>query len=177
MGLVLDGVLVASVERKSLVDLVASLTGGKPRYQVAVPIVSAKPAGSPRNGPTATSPPTRPGLSPNILPCNVSHPATRSSPQTSMGHPPRRNPAPPRSAPGPAASAWPCPTAADYDPKSGKPGATRTASPEAETIQHTHNVCQVSSVPRNHRGRNSKSDFRRHCQVGELAGRCQDRWS
>jgi hypothetical protein len=34
-GLVLDGVLVASVERKSLVDLVASLTGGKLRYQVA----------------------------------------------------------------------------------------------------------------------------------------------
>jgi len=30
-----DGVLVASVERKSLVDLVASLTGGKLRYQVA----------------------------------------------------------------------------------------------------------------------------------------------
>ncbi len=34
-GLVLDGVLVASVERNSLVDLVASLTGGKLRYQVA----------------------------------------------------------------------------------------------------------------------------------------------
>ena len=32
---VLDGRLVASVERKSLVDLVASLTGGKLRYQVA----------------------------------------------------------------------------------------------------------------------------------------------
>ena len=34
-GLVLNGQLVASVERKSLVDLVASLNGGKPRYQVA----------------------------------------------------------------------------------------------------------------------------------------------
>ena len=34
-GLVLNGQLVASVERKSLVDLVASLTGGKLRYQVA----------------------------------------------------------------------------------------------------------------------------------------------
>jgi hypothetical protein len=33
-GLVLNGQLVASVERKSLVDLVASLTGGKLRYQV-----------------------------------------------------------------------------------------------------------------------------------------------
>jgi hypothetical protein len=65
--------------------------------------------------------------------------------QTSMGPPPRRNPAPPRSAPGPAASAWPCPIAAESDPKSGKPGATHTASPEAETIEHTHtdNVCQV----------------------------------
>jgi hypothetical protein len=34
-GLVVDGLLVASVERKSLVDLVASLTGGKLRYQLA----------------------------------------------------------------------------------------------------------------------------------------------
>ncbi len=34
-GLIVDGTLVASVERKSLVDLVASLTGGKLRYQVA----------------------------------------------------------------------------------------------------------------------------------------------
>jgi ERCC4 domain len=34
-GLVLDGTLVASVERKSLVDLVASLTGGKLRYTIA----------------------------------------------------------------------------------------------------------------------------------------------
>jgi hypothetical protein len=34
-GLVVDGQLVASVERKSLVDLVASLTSGKLRYQVA----------------------------------------------------------------------------------------------------------------------------------------------
>ncbi|BBU24278.1 ERCC4 domain-containing protein [Mycobacterium xenopi] len=34
-GLVVDGLLVASVERKSLADLVASLTGGKLRYQVA----------------------------------------------------------------------------------------------------------------------------------------------
>lgn len=34
-GLVVDGRLVASVERKSLVDLVASLTSGKLRYQVA----------------------------------------------------------------------------------------------------------------------------------------------
>jgi hypothetical protein len=34
-GLIVDGQLVASVERKSLVDLVASLTGGKLRYQVA----------------------------------------------------------------------------------------------------------------------------------------------
>jgi len=34
-GLVLNGQLIASVERKSLVDLVASLTGGKLRYQVA----------------------------------------------------------------------------------------------------------------------------------------------
>lgn len=34
-GLVLDGRLVASVERKSLADLVAGLTGGKLRYQVA----------------------------------------------------------------------------------------------------------------------------------------------
>jgi ERCC4 domain len=34
-GLVVDGLLVASVERKSLVDLVASLTSGKLRYQVA----------------------------------------------------------------------------------------------------------------------------------------------
>jgi hypothetical protein len=34
-GLVVDGLLVASVERKSLVDLVASLTNGKLRYQVA----------------------------------------------------------------------------------------------------------------------------------------------
>ncbi|MEY8018010.1 ERCC4 domain-containing protein [Mycobacterium servetii] len=34
-GLVLDGLLVASVERKSLADLVTSLTGGKLRYQVA----------------------------------------------------------------------------------------------------------------------------------------------
>ena len=33
-GIVRDGQLVASVERKSLVDLVASLTGGKLRYQV-----------------------------------------------------------------------------------------------------------------------------------------------
>src|SRR6266516_5321847 len=34
-GLVADGRLVASVERKSLVDLVASLTGGKLRYALA----------------------------------------------------------------------------------------------------------------------------------------------
>jgi len=34
-GLIVDGALVASVERKSLADLVASLTGGKLRYQVA----------------------------------------------------------------------------------------------------------------------------------------------
>ncbi|MGO8848762.1 MAG: ERCC4 domain-containing protein [Mycobacterium sp.] len=33
-GVVVDGQLVAAVERKSLVDLVASLTGGKLRYQV-----------------------------------------------------------------------------------------------------------------------------------------------
>ena len=33
-GIVIDGRLIASVERKSLVDLVASLTGGKLRYQV-----------------------------------------------------------------------------------------------------------------------------------------------
>jgi hypothetical protein len=39
----------------------------------------------------------------------------------------------------------PRPIAAESDPKSGKPGATHTASPEAETIEHTHtdNVCQV----------------------------------
>jgi hypothetical protein len=34
-GLLVDGQLIASVERKSLADLVASLTGGKLRYQVA----------------------------------------------------------------------------------------------------------------------------------------------
>jgi hypothetical protein len=34
-GLVLDGRLIASVERKSLADLVASLTGGKLRYALA----------------------------------------------------------------------------------------------------------------------------------------------
>lgn len=34
-GLAIDGVLVASVERKSLSDLVSSLTSGKLRYQVA----------------------------------------------------------------------------------------------------------------------------------------------
>jgi hypothetical protein len=34
-GIVIDGQLVAAVERKSLADLVASLTGGKLRYQVA----------------------------------------------------------------------------------------------------------------------------------------------
>lgn len=34
-GIVVDGQLVAAVERKALVDLVASLTGGKLRYQVA----------------------------------------------------------------------------------------------------------------------------------------------
>jgi ERCC4-type nuclease len=34
-GLVLDGGLVASVERKLLADLVASLTGGKLRYALA----------------------------------------------------------------------------------------------------------------------------------------------
>ena len=34
-GLVVDGQLVAAVERKSLADLVASLTSGKLRYQVA----------------------------------------------------------------------------------------------------------------------------------------------
>jgi hypothetical protein len=34
-GIVMDGQLVAAVERKSLADLVASLTGGKLRYQVA----------------------------------------------------------------------------------------------------------------------------------------------
>jgi hypothetical protein len=34
-GLVVDGLLVASVERKSLADLVGSLTGGKLRYQIA----------------------------------------------------------------------------------------------------------------------------------------------
>jgi ERCC4 domain len=34
-GLVVDGRLIASVERKSLADLVASLTGGKLRYAVA----------------------------------------------------------------------------------------------------------------------------------------------
>ena len=34
-GLVVDGLLVASVERESLVDLFASLTSGKLRYQVA----------------------------------------------------------------------------------------------------------------------------------------------
>jgi hypothetical protein len=47
--------------------------------------------------------------------------------------------------PAPAASAWPCPVAAESDPKSGKPGATQTASPQAETVEHTHtdNVCQV----------------------------------
>jgi ERCC4 domain len=33
-GIIIDGRLTASVERKSLVDLVASLTGGKLRYQV-----------------------------------------------------------------------------------------------------------------------------------------------
>lgn len=32
--IVIDGRLIASVERKSLVDLVASLTGGKLRYQI-----------------------------------------------------------------------------------------------------------------------------------------------
>lgn len=34
-GLLIDGTLVASVERKSLADLVSSLTGGKLRYQLA----------------------------------------------------------------------------------------------------------------------------------------------
>ena len=34
-GIVIDGQLIASVERKSLVDLVASLTGGKLRYALA----------------------------------------------------------------------------------------------------------------------------------------------
>jgi len=34
-GLLVDGQLIASVERKSLADLVASLIGGKLRYQVA----------------------------------------------------------------------------------------------------------------------------------------------
>jgi hypothetical protein len=34
-GLIVDGQLIASVERKSLADLVASLIGGKLRYQVA----------------------------------------------------------------------------------------------------------------------------------------------
>lgn len=34
-GLVVDGLLIASVERKSLADLVASLTGGKLRYALA----------------------------------------------------------------------------------------------------------------------------------------------
>lgn len=34
-GLIVDGALVASVERKSLSDLVSSLTGGKLRFQIA----------------------------------------------------------------------------------------------------------------------------------------------
>jgi hypothetical protein len=34
-GLIVDGRLIASVERKSLADLVATLTGGKLRYQIA----------------------------------------------------------------------------------------------------------------------------------------------
>ena len=125
---------------------------------------AAKPAGSPSNGPTATSPPPRPGLSPNILPCNVSHLATRSSPQTSTGHPPRRNPAPPRSARGPATSAWPCPTAADSDPTSDKPGATRTASsPEAETIEHLQRFPGTVRTPRNHPRPQLKIRLRADC--------------
>jgi ERCC4 domain len=115
-GIVIDGRLIASVERKSLVDLVASLTGGTLRYQVGelaalpraavviedrysqlfkldrvrpavvadglaelqirwpnVPVVSARPASSPRNTPTGFSPQPTPGRSPNTLPCNASH--------------------------------------------------------------------------------------------------------
>jgi len=68
----------------------------------------------------------RPGLSPNMVPCNLYHPVTRPSSQTSVGHPPCRNPAPPRSASGPAASVCPRPTDADSDQKSGKGGATHT---------------------------------------------------
>jgi hypothetical protein len=84
-----------------------------------------------------------------------------------MGHPPRRNPAPPRSAPGPATSAWPCPTAADSDPTSDKPGATRTASPEAETIEHTHTHTQrlpgTVRTPRNHPRPQLKIRLRADC--------------
>src|SRR6185295_16662076 len=91
---------------------------------------SARPASSPRNGPTASSPPPTRGLPPNTRPCNVSHPTTWSRRPTSTRPRPHPNPAPPKSAPGPTASACRCPTAADSAQKSGRPGTTPTPRPD-----------------------------------------------
>ena len=174
------------MERKLLVDLVASLTGGKRRYRVgelaalpraalvvedrysqmfkldhvrpavivdrlaelhirwpAVPVVFCETRGLAEEwtyrylaAVEAWAITEHPALH-RISPGNPVESTDLDGPS-----PPRRNPAPPRSA-WPAASAWPCPAAANSDPKSGKPGAARTASPEAETIEHPHNVCQV----------------------------------
>ena len=75
-------------------------------------------ANSPRNGPIDSSPPHTPGRSPSTLPCNASRQPTSTSP-SSTGHPPHRNRAPPRSAPGPAPPACPYLTAADSAPRWG----------------------------------------------------------
>jgi hypothetical protein len=168
-GVLFDGRLVASVERKSLADLVASLTSGKLRYALAemaalpraavvvedrysavfkldrvrpalvadglaeiqvrwpnVPIVFC--GNSPRNGPTASSPPPVPGQKPRKTRSGASCPPPDNLPPgspISTTLPPRPRRRPPRSAPGRAPRAFPFRIAASSAPRSGTPGAPR----------------------------------------------------
>ena len=174
-GLVVDGRLVASVERKSLTDLVASLTSGKLRYALAelAALPRAAVVVEDRYSQVFKLERVRPALvadglaelqirwpSVPIVFCETrplaeewtyrflaaahawadtetaspsgSHHWPQQPPRPSS---PRRrthpNPPPPKSGPGHAPPDLPSPTAASSAPRSGPPGAQRTAAEDA----------------------------------------------
>jgi hypothetical protein len=98
----------------------------------SLPIVFSEAANSPRNGPTATSPPPTHGPAPNSPLPNAAA-ATRSN-RRRQRLPARRRRQPAKSAHGHAAKKSPCPIVAGFAPTSGKHGATPSNSDHPSAV-------------------------------------------
>ncbi len=158
-GLIAEGRLVAAVERKSLADLVTSLTGGTLRYALGelASLPRAAVVVEDRYSQIFTLTRVRPALVADGLaelqirwpsvPIVRSPPAYPPWPPKPPTHPPHPNPPPPKSVSGRARPASPCPTAAGSAPKSAQPGTTPTNPDSHQTTDAAHADRGMSERP------------------------------